>query len=72
MQTVLLSLIIYILGIFTGVTLPLIGHIYHKVFNNKPIETEEKKQQDINTPNNLTADIISEWQTGQAVGEENE
>ena len=73
MIDILLGLIIYILGIFTGIIIPIVVYKYYNLFNTKKIETQVEEQQtgDLKT-NNITADIISEWQTGEVVGDNNE
>lgn len=72
MVNILLSFIIYILGIFTGITIPIVVYKYCDFFCIKTNKIQETKQEDIGKPNNVTADLISEWQTGKVVGDDDE
>ena len=72
MEGFLLSLIIYILGIFTGIIIPIIVYKYYNFFNTKNIEIQDEQQTSNLKTNNITADLISEWQTGEVVGDMDE
>lgn len=72
MENILLSIIVYILGIFTGIIIPLVVYKYYCLFNKKEENKQEEIKQETNNPNNLTADIISEWQNGKVVGDDDE
>ena len=72
MENILLSIIIYILGIFTGIIIPLVVYKYYCLFNKKEESRQEEIKQETTNPNNLTADIISEWQNGKVVGDDDE
>ena len=72
MVDILLSFIIYILGIFTGIIIPIVVYKYCDFFGIKNNQIQETKQESIEKPNNVTADLISEWQTGEVVGDDDE
>ncbi|MBP3463687.1 MAG: hypothetical protein J6K45_04315 [Clostridia bacterium] len=72
MVDILLSFIIYILGIFTGIIIPIVVYKYCNFFDIKTNQIQETKQENIEKPNNVTADLISEWQTGEVVGDNDE
>lgn len=72
MENILLSIIIYILGIFTGIIIPLVVYKYYCLFNKQEESKQEEIKQETTNPNNLTADIISEWQNGKVVGDDDE
>lgn len=72
MENILLSIIIYILGIFTGIIIPLVVYKYYCLFNKKEESRQEETKQEETNPNNLSADIIYEWQNGEVVGDDDE
>lgn len=71
----LLGILIFISGFIIGIEIPLIFHKYFHLMNMqiKDIENKEelkKVEPSKNEFSNLTSDLISEWQTGKALGDD--